>query len=136
MDPMASSTRKINPDDFGKSAPKITQDDLEGDVAILTIAAYEEIELDDPETDSGKRKSATLRFTETGDKVLWLNKNQIESLVERLGDNPDAWSGQRCPVEKVRTQFRGKSYDKVAVVHADEWDEYLKPRTKKPRGRR
>lgn len=131
---MSGSTRTINPDDFGKSAPKITQDDLEGDVAILTIAAYDEIELDDPEQESGKRKSATLRFSETGDKVLWLNKNQIESLVERLGDKPDAWAGERCPVEKVRTQFRGKSFDKVAVVHADEWDGYLKP--KKARGRR
>jgi hypothetical protein len=133
---MAGTTRKVNLDEFGKSAPKITQDDLEGDVAILTIVAYEEIELDDPETETGKRKSATLRFEETGDKVLWLNKGQLESLVARLGDNPDAWSGKRCPVEKVRTAFRGKSFDKVSVVHADEWNDYLKPSAGKKRGRR
>lgn len=120
--------RKIKSDAYGSSRPKVTQDDIEdGDVAIFTIVEFDDQEVDDAEAESGKRMAAFLTFEETGDKRLWLNKTQIDTLIEKLGDDVEKWAGQRVPLEKVETTFRGQKYQKVAVCPADEWDEYLKP---------
>lgn len=128
--------RKIQSDVYGSSRPKITQDDIEdGDVGIFTIAEFDDQEVDDPETESGKRMAAFLTFEETGDKRLWLNKTQIDTLIERLGDDADKWAGQRIPLEKVTTTFKGQKYAKVAVCPAAEWDDYLKPARNRKRGK-
>jgi hypothetical protein len=117
----------FDPNSLGGARPKVTPDDLEADVAVLTVAGFEEFDVDDPESATGKRHTAVLTFQETGDKVLYLNKTQGESLVERLGKDPNAWTGQKVPVEKITTQYRGQKFPKVAVVPAEEWDDYLKP---------
>jgi hypothetical protein len=119
--------RIVDPNAFGSSSDKITQEDLEQDVAILTVAQYDEMDVDDGDT-GGTRRAACLKFTETGEKVLWLNKTAIKTLVERLGNDPDAWTGQKVPVEKVTKQFRGQKFPKVDIVPMEEWDDYLKPR--------
>ena len=117
---------KVSGEQFGKSRAKITPEDLEGDVAILTIASYEQMELDDAEAEGGKRTSAVLTFQETGDKVIWLNKTQVDALIARLGDESDDWAGQKVPVEKVVATFGKNKYPKVVVVgDPDEWDAYL-----------
>jgi hypothetical protein len=114
---------KVTPGRFGGSLPRLTPEDLEGDAAILTIAAYEEVEVPDNEDPSGRRFSATLSFEETGDKVLWLNKSMVEALVSRLGDESDDWIGQQVPVEKTTVIYKGQEYHKVRVMPAAEWDE-------------
>lgn len=120
--------RTVDSSKYGKSRPKLTQDDLEADVAILTIASFDEIELDDDEQESGKRTSAVLTFQETGEKVLWLNKGQVDALVANLGNDADKWTGQRVPVEKVVASFGNKKFPKVSVVvDPAEWDKYLSP---------
>lgn len=116
---------KVNPDAFGHTRPRLEPDDLEEDVAVLTIAEYEEIEVDDASTESGKRMSALLTFEETGEKVVWLNKTAITALVEYYGDDSDQWLGQPCPVESVRGTAFGKAYHKVNVVPQDAWPEYV-----------
>jgi hypothetical protein len=118
--------RKVDPSQFGSSAPKLTQEDLEEDAAILTIEKYEEVKVDDDNAEDGKRQSATLTFRETGDKVLWLNKGQVETLVEQLGDDADAWTGQKIPVEKHTATFGSKKYPKVRVMPTEEWDKAFK----------
>ncbi len=129
---------RISADDFGSSTPKLTPDDLEADVAILTVADFETVDVDDDNAEGGKRKSATLTFEETEDRVLWLNKGMIEALIERLGDNTDKWKGQKVPVEKYTARFRGKSYPKVRVMMAEEWDDVLAPKARRTakRGKR
>jgi hypothetical protein len=118
--------RKVDTSKFGSSAPKLTPDDLEEDVAILTIDKYDEAEVDDEESDTGKRLSANLTFKETGDKVLWLNKGMAETLVDQLGDDADKWEGQKIPVEKHTAMFKGKKFPKVRVMLAEEWDKTFK----------
>ena len=118
--------RKVDVSKFGSSAPKITQDDLEEDAAILTLAAYEEVSVDDDAVEGGKRQSATLRFEETGDKVLWLNKGMVETLVEQLGQDADEWVGQKVPVEKYVAKFNNTKYPKVRVMPSEEWDKAFK----------
>jgi len=116
---------RVNPDAHGTARPKILPDDLEEDVAVLTIAEYSEMEVDDASTDSGKRLSACLLFQETGDKVCWLNKTAVTALVHYYGEESDVWEGQPCPVEKVQGTAFGKSYNKVGVVPMDAWPEYI-----------
>lgn len=117
---------KVDPGAFGKARPKIEPDDLEDDVAVLTIAAYDQVEVDDPESPTGKRLTGCLTFQESGDKVIWLNKTQADALVERLGDDSDKWIGKQVPVEKTVTKFRGKDFPKVVIVgDPSKWDGYL-----------
>jgi hypothetical protein len=117
----------VSVDDWGKSRPKLLPEDLEGDVAILTIAAYEQFQVKDTTQEDGTRTSGVLRFEETGDKALWLNKSMMTALIERLGNKPAKWVGQRCPVEKrTVAAFDGK-FPKVYVMAAEEWDTYLNP---------
>lgn len=117
---------KVDTSKFGSSAPKLMPEDLEEDVAILTIAKYEEVMVDDDEAEGGKRQSATLKFNETGEKVVWLNKGMVEALVEQLGDDSDKWVGQKIPVERHTATFGNKKFPKVRVVPAEEWDKLFK----------
>lgn len=112
---------KVNPEEHGSSRPKVTWDDLEEDAAILTIKKAEMVEVDDDDQPSGKRRSLTLQFEETGDKVIWTNKTQVEALVAALGDESDDWLGQPVPVEKITTQYRNQSFKKVAVCPVEAW---------------
>lgn len=112
---------RIDPNAFGSSTPKLVPDDLEGDYAILTVAEFQEVEVDDEDSETGKRLSATLRFEETDDKVIWLNRGQIESLIAQLGEDTDDWAGKQCPVEKHVAKFGRKEYPKVRVMPAEEW---------------
>jgi hypothetical protein len=117
---------KVDASKFGSSAPKLMPEDLEEDVAILTVAQYEEVSVDDDNAEGGKRQSATLKFVETGDKVVWLNKGMVETLVEQLGDDADKWAGQKVPVERHVASFGNKKYPKVRVMVSDEWDKTFK----------
>lgn len=117
---------KVDTSKFGSSAPKLMPEDLEEDVAFLTIESYEEVMVDDDEAEDGKRHSATLKFKETGDKVVWLNKGMAETLVEQLGDDSDDWKGQRIPVERHVATFGNKKFPKVRVVPGEEWEKLFK----------
>lgn len=114
---------KRDASDYGTSRPKITQEDFDGDFIVLTSAEVEEITVDDDEQESGKRKSLVMTFEETGDKVIWLNVGQVTALIERFGDDDEAWKGQKIPVEKHTATFRGKKFDKVRIMASEEWDQ-------------
>ena len=117
---------KANPKALGKAAPKLVPDDLEADVAVLTIAGYEEATADDDEAPGGKRLDAWLLYEETGDKRHYLNVTQAQRLVDEYGDETDDWIGKPCPVEKVKKSFGGKVFPKVwVVVDAEEFASYL-----------
>jgi hypothetical protein len=117
---------KVDASKFGSSAPKLMPEDLEEDAAFLTIAKYEEVMVDDDEAEGGKRQSATLKFQETGDKVIWLNKGMVETLVEQLGDDAEKWAGQKIPVERHVATFGNKKFPKVRVMPSEEWDKAFK----------
>jgi len=123
-------SNKVDASKFGSAAPKIMPDDLEEDAAILTITKYESVMVDDKNVTEGptpgKRQSATLKFEETGDKVLWLNKGMVETLIEQLGDDADKWVGQKIPVEKHIAKFGNDTFPKVRVVPSEEWDATFK----------
>jgi hypothetical protein len=117
---------KVSAEDYGSSTPKITPDDLEGDFTILTVTGFETVDVDDDGVEGGKRKSATLTFEETENKVLWLNKGMIEALCTQLGTESDNWTGKQVPVEKYTARYGNKSYPKVRVMPSEEWDKAFK----------
>ena len=116
---------RVDPNAHGTARAKIEPGDLEEDVAVLTIAEYSEMEVDDPNTESGKRLAGCLTFQETGEKVVWCNKTAITALCHYYGDESDDWKGQPCPVERVRGRAFNKDYHKVGVVPMDAWPEYV-----------
>lgn len=118
---------KIHGSSFGTKRAKLEVSDLTEEVATLTLEDAEEIDIDDPSVAGGVRKALLLSFRET-DKVLWLNRTMVETLITKLGDDTDLWAGKTIPVEKVQTTFKGKVFHKVAVCAADDWDEYIAPK--------
>lgn len=116
---------KVDPNAHGTARAKVEPDDLEEDVAVLVIAQYSEMEVDDPNAESGKRLAGFLTFQETGEKVVWCNKTAISALVHYYGDESDDWEGEPCPIEKVKGTAFGKSYHKVNVVPMDAWPQYI-----------
>lgn len=117
---------KVDPGSYGSARPKLTQDDFDGDYIILTISQVEEVSVDDDESEDGKRKNLVLNFEETEDKAHWLNVGQIRTLVDELGDDSDAWVGQKVPVEKHTAEFKNKKYPKVRIMASEEWDATFK----------
>lgn len=61
------------------------------------------------------------------DHILFLNAGDLRQVVERLGDDTDAWAGQLVVLELVKRQWRGKDYQKYVVAPAAEWDDVLRP---------
>lgn len=117
---------KLNLKDYNTKRATLGIEDLEEQVAILTLDTVDEIEADDESSATGKRKALVLAFVEAEDRVMWPNRTAIGVLIEKLGDDTDLWIGKKVPVEKVRVPFKGKMYDKVQVVPAAEWEQYLK----------
>lgn len=129
---------KVDPTKHGSSRPKLSPDDLEEEVAILEITSFEEAEIEDADRPEGKRWIAMLYFEETGDKALFLNKTQIQYLIEGLGsDDSEDWIGQPVPVEVKRGRFQNQPYEKVYIVDPLEWSDYIelepKPAKSKPK---
>lgn len=124
---------KVKPNEFNRNRPTLNVEDLEDEAAVLVCSAVEEVELPDSDAPGGVRKSLLMRFEESGDKALWLNKTQIEYLIERLGDDTDDWIGQYVPIEKHETTFRGKTHNKVWVSPPESWDEMLEAAGVTPR---
>lgn len=118
-------SREIDLNKYGNEREKFTQDDIEdGDVGIVTIASFDEFEVQG-------RQTAALTFEETGDKTLYPSKTDLKQLVEVLGKVPAKWIGKRIPVEKVKRSYGGKTFNKVGVCPAEEWDGYLNPKPAK-----
>lgn len=112
---------KVQSAKYGNAKPKIEQDDIEGgDAGVFTIAAVEEQKVTG---DDGERLSLVLITEELGDKLHWLNVTQINYLVARLGDDTEAWIGEKVPLVKTTTHYAGKAFKKVWVADPAEWDE-------------
>lgn len=126
---------KLNLKDYNTKTPTIAPEDLEEDVAILTIDKVNEVNVEDEDAVGGTRKALVMSFNEIEDRSMWPNRTAIATLIAKLGDDTDEWMGQQVPVEKVRVTYKGRTYDKVQVVPAGQWDEYLKPKSAKGKKR-
>lgn len=119
---------KVNKEQFTNRRPKLEQEHLDEDAAILTITEVDVINVKDDTAEGGERAAIVLAFEETGEYVLWPNRTGISTLIDHLGDDTDEWVGQKVPVVKVTETFKGKSFDKVAIAKPEDWDTILKPK--------
>lgn len=116
---------KITREEFGAGRPKLTPEDLDDQSMVLVIAAAEPIHVEDEDAPDGKRKVLVLRFEETGEKTLYLNKGMIGALLGQFGSETDDWVGQRVPVQRHIAEFRGVRYPKVRIAPPEDWDDLL-----------
>lgn len=119
---------KLNRDDYGNRREKVTQDDLESEVAVVTIVEAEEVDATDSESPTGYRKALVLSFEEIPNKVLWPGAKEVHALIDQLGDDTDKWLGRKIPIERATVRFRGRDYDKVVVAPSAEWEQYISPK--------
>lgn len=110
---------RINKGDFSNRRPKLEQEHLTDDVAILTIAEADVLTVEE-------RQAIVLSFEETGDHVLWPNGTEVNILIDFIGDDTDEWIGKRVAVEKVTRTYKGQAFDKVAI--AEDQAAYVKPK--------
>jgi len=101
---------RVDPNEGGKVYPRLSQDDLEADAAVLTVAGFEQRSL--PNGDIVREL-----FFSDADKPLRLNKTQLKYLIEGLGtDESDSWKGCIVPIEKVTKEGPdGKLHDTVWI---------------------
>jgi hypothetical protein len=124
--------KKVDLSRYGSSSNKLTQDDLEENVAVVTLVKVEDVEFD---SDGEKKICPTFLFQETGDLRLWGNITMMKDLIARLGDDPSDWPGQKVVIEKHVAEFGGKRYPKVRIAPAEEWDQYLGSPRRRVRGK-
>lgn len=117
---------KLNLDGMGSASQTITQDDLDGDVAVLTVIRAEQTTVSDKSRQGGERTALILGFEETGDLVLWPNRREAATIASFYGDDLDEWKGKAIPVEKVKRTYNDETFHKVAVMEGAEWPEYVK----------
>jgi hypothetical protein len=120
---------KITREEFGAGRPKLSPEDLDRPSMVLVIAAAEPIHVEDDDAPDGKRKVLVLRFEETGEKAMYLNKGMIDALLGQFGPETDDWIGQRVPVQRHTAVFRGAHYPKVRIPPLEEWADLLGPKT-------
>ena len=106
----------------GLAGAKMVPEDLDEDIAILTISEF-------GEQKNPEGISPVLRFQEAPDRLLYINRTQVEFLVKKLGDDSDNWIGRKIPVEKKEVEYNGKMFLKVYVMEPQDWDKTLRAAT-------
>lgn len=84
----------------GPKRDALKAEHMEGDVAVVTIADVEEIQVD---RDGEQRPVLVLTFKETGDLAFFPNVTGIKHLVKGLGADERDWTGKKIAIEKVKT---------------------------------
>jgi hypothetical protein len=83
-------------------------EDLDGQPVIVCIKAAYEHEFQDGET------KPVIEVEELDEKLV-LNKTRTRSLVELLGDKPDAWIGQHVMLYPIQVSFGGKASTSIGI---------------------
>lgn len=106
----------------GIRGTKLTPEELTGDIVIVTIKEYGE----QKNTGEGRKLSPVLRYEESPEKLHYLNREQMERLVAKLGDDTERWIGKRIPIHAEDVEYEGKTFSKVYVMPPEEWEAAFK----------
>lgn len=118
----------IDMDEFGGSRLSLKADTIKpANATVITIKDVEKVTLADPDKDDGKRTALVLTSDEYPDRGFWLNKSGMKTLIERIGDKPGAWIGEKVPlvVVRVNNPSTGAIQQSLQVAAPSEWDEVL-----------
>ena len=111
---------RINPNDYG-NPPALGAGDIDGDTVVLTIAKVDEYQ------GGFKKRQVGVTFAEIADKVLYLNRTMLTVLANKLGNETNAWRGQRVPLEvvSVQTPETREYVNRLYPVNEVQWDSVL-----------
>lgn len=118
----------INMDEFGGSRPALKADTIKPSTAtVITVTDVEKLEVNDSDSESGKRVAIVLQSAEYPDRGFWLNKSGIKTLMEHIGPRPASWIGQQIPlvVVRVNNPKTNTVQQALQVATPAEWDEVL-----------
>lgn len=127
----------LDPDDFG-GAPALKPETIRPHTAtVITVTEVDMVELDDPDSTSGKRKAIVVHSEEYPEHRFWLNKSGTRTCIDKLGDVPNKWIGDRLPlvVVRVNNPKSHSSQQSLQVAPAGEWDEMFAEFDGKPASR-
>lgn len=122
---------KITRAEFSKSRPVLKPADLGGAThVIVTIDEAERITLDE-------QPKIVLRFVEFPEHNYFPNVTSIGHLIEGVSDDTDDWSGERVPLEVVKTTNPndGKMVKALWVVAPEEWKQHIRAVASKTRSK-
>lgn len=114
----------IDPKEFGGGGAKLTPDMIKGDVTVLTIKDASVVPVN---RDGNDMKALVIHFDEFPDHAYWPNGKGVAILVEKLGDDEEAWPRKKVPLEKAKT-MNPSTKTRVEVLWicpVKEWDAYL-----------
>jgi len=120
---------KVNREMYRNTRPKLMVEDIgDADYIVLTIKEFREDKFDF----QGRKKLAPfLMFEEAGEKVQWLNPEQIQYLIDALGDETDEWIGKRIPIMRHEFSYDGKDGVNLWIASPELWDSLLNVKSKK-----
>ena len=120
--------RRLNADDYRGSKALKPETIAPADAAVITITDVDEVELED-------RTPIVLHSAEYPEYGFWLNKSGTRTMIEKCGDTPGRWIGQRVPlvVVRVNNPTTKQAQKSLQVAPPAEWDEILKQ--SRPRGK-
>jgi hypothetical protein len=118
----------LNRDSYSQKRPGLKAEDIKARRANLTVQTVEQVELDDDNTEDGKRNALAVTFEEFPDKPYWPNGTSIGFLIDELGEDEEEWAGERIPLEKKKTTNpRTKQLqDSLWVAAPEDWAEFLR----------
>lgn len=129
----------IDMDDFGGSRLSLKADTIKPATAtVITVSDVEKITLQDTEAEGGRRNAIVLQSEEYPDRGFWLNKSGMRTMMEKLGNKPSDWIGQRVPLVVVRTDNprTNATMQALQVAMLAEWDDVMDQFDGKPARRR
>ena len=118
----------IDMDEFGGSRLSLKAETIKpANATVITIKDVEKVTVADPDRDDGKRTALVLSSEEYADKGFWLNKSGLKTLIEKIGDKPSDWIGEKVPlvVVRVNNPQTGGIQPSLQVAAPAEWDEVL-----------
>lgn len=98
------------------------------DAVVITVADVDRFDVDDPDSETGKRQVMTLHSDEYPDKSFFLNKTGTKTLIEKIGDKPSDWIGEKVPlvVVRVNNPRSGGAVKTIQVAPPAEWNDIVK----------
>ena len=125
---------------YGQMRDKLEPDDIDGKVAVLTIASADARNF--ASESAGAEYKVVLTFEEfpedgdTKEKEYVVNATSYKTLVEKIGDDYAAWPGESVVMAPTTTTYGGKTFEKVHVASPERWDKAMQAFKKSKGGKK
>lgn len=116
----------VQRDEYTGRRPKLDIDILgKKNAGIFTIAAAEEIELPDEESEEedATRKQIVMTFREYPDHAYYLNRGDTVTLIDTFGEDEEGWAGKKIPLIKKPWTYKRKKGVSLRIADLADWQD-------------